>query len=207
MEKEPAIKSHFAKVAGNKVHFLEAGTTGGQPVVLLHGASFSSATWREIGTVETVAQAGYRVIAVDLPGFGQSERISRPSHIWLKKFLDELQIDRPVLLAASMSGRLALPFVIENPRRVAGFVAVAPVGIKDHEDDLRAVAVPISAIWGIHDRTVPVAVGKLLVDRVQNGELVIVPNGSHAPYMNNPNFFHKTLLEFLDKIPFQGVQS
>jgi abhydrolase domain-containing protein 14 len=193
-------ESRIVEIEGGRFHYLIEGSEEGHPVVLLHGASFTSETWKQIGTMAALAQAGYCVHAFDLPGYGQSSPSQANHRTWLRDLLDLLNIDRPVVVSPSMSGRYALPFVTETPEKVSGFVAVAPVAIMEYKDHLGQITVPVLAVWGENDTLIPQSQADLLIRSAKAGRKVVIPNGSPAPYMSDPATFNAELLRFLTEI-------
>jgi len=149
--KKFAVQSKRIEFQECSIHYLLAGPAEGRPVVLLHGGRFTAHTWVETGTIEILAQAGYRVLAVDLPGYGKSTKCPLSREVFLLKLLAKLDLDKPVIVSPSMSGSFSLPLLVEHPDKVSAFVAVAPVGITRYRLKLARITVPTLAIWGEKD--------------------------------------------------------
>ena len=107
---------------------LEAGT--GDPLVMLHGLGATKASF--VPTIAALASEERRMIAVDLPGFGDSvkplgARYHAPFFARsVVGLLDALELDRPDVLGHSMGGRVAIDMGIRHPDRVARLVLMTP---------------------------------------------------------------------------------
>ncbi len=111
------------------------GSPNGRSVVLLHGKNFFSAYWRD--TIAVLAQAGFRVVAVDQIGFGRSSKPDLAYSVHLlaantKALLDSLQIKRVNVLAHSMGGMVGIRFTLLYPEFVEKMVLEDPLGLEDY---------------------------------------------------------------------------
>jgi len=182
-----------------RIHYLEAGPVDGPSVLLLHGASFAAQTWSELGTLALRSQLGSWTVAVDLPGFGESEQGGLSPLTFLLDLLEHLRLNRPVLVAPSMSGIYSFPLVVNHPDKLTGFVPVAPVGLLTYEKQLQGNPLPTLAIWGSNDRIVPVEQAERLCQALPNARKVILLNAGHACYMRATTEFHTHLLSFIQQ--------
>ncbi|XP_075015212.1 protein ABHD14A-like isoform X1 [Calonectris borealis] len=186
----------------------QAGGTAspGRPDVLfLHGQAFTSKTWEALGTLALLAGEGYRAVAIDLPGYGDSppaETVATAQGrvAFLDHVLQELGIRRPVLVSPSMSGRFALPFLLARGDQLAGFVPVAPVGTKDYAaEQYRRVQTPTLILYGDRDISLgPQALHSLW--HLPRHRMAVVPDAGHACYLDKPEDFHRALLGFLRQL-------
>ena len=197
---ESAISSNVIQIQTANLHYLEAGDSDHPPILFLHGASFSAQTWKDLGTLKRLSSQGYRVIALDLPGYGKSDRIATYQAEVLPKLFDKLNLTGAILVSPSMSGTYSLPFLVEHSEQLRGFVAVAPVGIMKMSHKLEGLQLPTLAIWGNEDQIVPVEQANLLVQLMPHAEKVILPKVGHACYMKATNKFHDALLDFIKKL-------
>lgn len=110
------------------LHCLDRGT--GPAVLLIHGFLGSHFSWRH--QVDPLVAAGYRVVAVDLPGFGESHQLREADHSHTgfadrcAHLLRELHLEGVHVAGHSMGGRVALWLAIRHPDSVRSLTLVAP---------------------------------------------------------------------------------
>jgi abhydrolase domain-containing protein 14 len=194
------IQERDVTLDGGKLHLRSAGPDGAPVVLLLHGAAFDSGTWEGLGTFAVLAGAGYRVVAIDLPGFGASKSLRAQPKRFLLEALPRIGIERPVVVSPSMSGRFSLPLVADHPDRLAGFVPVAPVGGVEFARNTEASPVPALVVWGENDRLFPASQAKTLAAAFSRARVLILPGARHPAYLDQPDAFHQALLAFLGEV-------
>ncbi len=118
----------FVSVDGLRTYLLARGPQDGPVVLLLHGFGGSTFSWRE--NLDTLAEAGYRAIAFDRPGFGLSDKplehdYSHPAQAdFTAHLLDALRVERATLVGHSAGGSVATHFALRHPERLERLVIV-----------------------------------------------------------------------------------
>jgi pimeloyl-ACP methyl ester carboxylesterase len=124
----PLLRVHDVNLPGRRVSTLTMGD--GPDVVCVHGLGATKASFFDAAAALT--RAGYRVHALDLPGFGGSSKpIAAPySARWFAEtvveVMDALDVDRAHLVGNSMGGRVAIEVGLRAPERVAGLALLCP---------------------------------------------------------------------------------
>jgi pimeloyl-ACP methyl ester carboxylesterase len=102
----------------------------GEPVLLLHGLGATKASF--LPSVAALAAEGYRAIALDLPGFGDSAKplLARYHPPFFARAitgaLDAMGVERAHVVGNSMGGRVALELAFRAPERVGRLALLAP---------------------------------------------------------------------------------
>lgn len=128
------FQPRYATIEGLRVHYVDEGPRDAPVVVLLHGEPSWSFLYRQV--IPVLADAGFRVVAPDLVGFGKSDKpvrredYSYAAHVeWLRSLLfDHLELEAINLFVQDWGGLIGLRLVGEHPHRFAR-VAAANTGL------------------------------------------------------------------------------
>jgi pimeloyl-ACP methyl ester carboxylesterase len=124
-----AAYSRFADVDGVRIHYQDKGA--GAPLVLIHGYTSSTFAWKDV--FDPLSQQ-FRVIAVDLKGFGFSGKpdgdyTRRAQGDLVVRLLDHLKVDRAILCGSSMGGEVSMNAAVRHPNRVSALILVDSGGV------------------------------------------------------------------------------
>lgn len=118
----PFAPNYLEVGPGLRMHYVEQGPKDAAPVIMLHGEPSWSYLYRHM--IPKVANAGHRVLAPDLIGFGKSDKpacitdYSYDTHMhWLSIWLEALQLTNITLVCQNWGSLLGLRLVAEHPEK------------------------------------------------------------------------------------------
>ena len=110
-----------------RIHYLDEGPPDGDVVLLMHGQPVWSYLYRHM--IPPLVDAGFRVIAPDLVGFGRSDKPTRPEdytyarHVtWMSDWLTQLDLSGITVFFQDWGSMIGLRLVAAYPERFAGVV-------------------------------------------------------------------------------------
>jgi len=130
-------KTRMIDVDGLQVHYKETGPQDAPVLLLLHGFGSSLQTWDEWSVK---LDPKYRVIRLDLPGFGLTgasplnDYSEEKDVAILTHFADKLGLDKFSVIGHSMGGKMAWSLAAAQPDRVQALVLMAPDGFPEAKD-------------------------------------------------------------------------
>ncbi len=212
--------ARFARIGDARIRYLDVGA--GTPVIFIHGLGASMYAWRK--NLAPVMAAGYRVVALDLLGFGSSDKPARgytnAAYAQLVvALMDSLHLPDAVLVGHSMGGEIAAEVAISFPTRVRGLVLIGAAGLGTREPLLFRVArwpvvgPLVLAFRGRGlvgrllrstyadprseaDRLIPIALGRALAAQLNRSAFLSVPRAGHSVQEEAPDEVNGLLIKF-----------
>ena len=144
-----ATHSHFVEVDGATVHYQEFGEAGNPTLILIHGYTASTYVWKTVAPM--LADLNFHVIAVDLIGFGYSDKpawfeytIAAQARM-IERLMNRLGIGKATLVGSSYGGAVASTLALDYAERVEKLVLVSAVCNDELLDEpmLKLAAVPV----------------------------------------------------------------
>lgn len=145
----------YVEVDGLRIHVVDEGPTGEDPILLLHGEPSWAYLYRTM--IAALVAGGQRCVAIDLVGFGRSDKPAEQTdytyqrHVdWMQGAIDALGLDRVTLFCQDWGGLIGLRLVAAQPERFSRVCAsntFLPTGDRDPGPAFKA--------WREYSQTTP----------------------------------------------------
>lgn len=175
------------------------------PLILLHGYSFTIDVWREINLITYLESKNVPYIALDMP-YGLKSKCSSKNmdpefnvsiveYVYRKYGFDM----EPIILGASLGGYIALRYALKYP--TLGLILIALVRTFEEQfRKLQETDMPILVIYGTNDKIVTLNELQDFVSGFKNGRLKIYEGAGHPAYLDKPEMFKEDVYSFYNEI-------
>jgi pimeloyl-ACP methyl ester carboxylesterase len=151
--------------------------------------------------MQPLAEAGYYVISVDMPGWGKSQSwVDGPLSNGMAEeavlaILDGLNRDSAILMGKSWGGGIALELAVDFPLRVSELVLTAPAFRELPR--LQTLSQPVLLAWAKDDPVIPVLYAAEFENAIPDIEVIIYDQGGHSAAARNAPDFSQQAIRFL----------
>ncbi len=173
------FEAQYVEADGLRMHYVDEGPRDGEVVLLLHGEPSWSYLYRHM--IPPLADAGLRVIAPDLIGFGKSDKPARKSdysyeiHVdWVRHFVESLNLCDITLFCQDWGSLIGLRVAAENEHRFAR-IALGNGGLPTGDQDMPR-AFLIWRAFALYSPWFPI--GRI----IQSGTITTLPDDVVAAY-------------------------
>jgi len=141
----------FITLQGVNVYYEDKGDPEAPVVMLVHGLFGSTEVWRY--NVDALADAGYRVIAYDRPGFGLSDKTESFNYAMdnqidlMAQLMDALNVESAFVVGHSAGGNVAAHFTAKYPQRVEKLVLVDAAVLAGGPPAFVGAIVALPPVW------------------------------------------------------------
>lgn len=128
------LEQRSMQIGGLDVWYLVGGAENGPKALLLHGFAGDKENWAEVGG--QLVEKGYRVVAPDLPGFGQSAKNADKHYDVttqvkrIRGFAHTLQLGRFHIVGCGLGGTIAAGFTYSAADEIASLTLIEPFGVR-----------------------------------------------------------------------------
>lgn len=171
-------------------------------ILCIHGWSKRNGwqTWEPL--MAPLAQAGFRVVCVDMPGWGQSTTtidgplVGETAVLAALAILDGLGVTRAAaIMGKSWGGGLALELALDYPERVDKLILTAPAF--QQYSLLSDIKQPVLLAWAKDDPIIPIRTADEYLCGLRHCQLVEYETGGHSAAPKNAKDFAPKAIEFL----------
>lgn len=174
----------FVAIDGNRIHYMEQGE--GRPILFIHGLG---AQLHQFRSTLFDKLDGYRLVAMDRPGSGYSERAAGATGglseqaLVVRHFIEALGLEKPLVVGHSLGGAVSLTLAIEHPNAISGLALLAPYTYHSGAiaPEFAALYIPSSLKRRLIAETVAIPAARKYAD--QTLAFVFGPQPAPADYM------------------------
>ena len=172
----------------------------GLPVIFLHGSSYTSEVWRNIGVTTLLKEKHVPFLALDMP-YGlntecqpKTNDVEANVEVVREAVRTTFSSSTPMVVGASLGGHVALMYAAQFP--VQGLLLVSPTRVF-RETLLEAYAkfaFPVRIVWGSEDTIVSGEDMRNLAAKLPQAKLITYEGAGHSAYRYQPDRFKRDLL-------------